>query len=255
MPHDVLRHRLQPVVAGDQVILAPEHLFQLGFLLFVEARFLEQPPQMARLELELGPVVDVLEEAPPAGPEMAAAGLGPARGRRLEADALGHAAAFRRTLIESLDADPRPPDEAEGELVLTTLDRIGSPLLRYRTGDLVKAAPSGECVCGRHELALAARTVGLDVAGLEAAFALGAIVSPPDAVAATAITRRLGVPQRIVTILEGESLVNDATALIAHCRENLASYKKPRRVFFLDDLPKNPSGKILKRELRDLART
>lgn len=49
-----------------------------------------------------------------------------------------------------------------------------------------------------------------------AAFALGAIVSPPDAVAATAITRKLGVPQRIVTILEGESLVNDASALIAY---------------------------------------
>ena len=48
------------------------------------------------------------------------------------------------------------------------------------------------------------------------AFALGAIVSPPDAVAATAITRRLGAPQRIITILEGESLVNDASALIAY---------------------------------------
>ena len=48
-----------------------------------------------------------------------------------------------------------------------------------------------------------------------AAVAFGAIVSPPDAVAATAIFRRLGVPRRIVTILEGESLVNDATALVA----------------------------------------
>ena len=48
-----------------------------------------------------------------------------------------------------------------------------------------------------------------------AAFALGAIVSPPDAVAATAIIRRLGVPHRIGVILEGESLVNDATALVA----------------------------------------
>ena len=48
-----------------------------------------------------------------------------------------------------------------------------------------------------------------------AAFALGAIVSPPDAVAATAISRRLRLPSRIVTILEGESLVNDATALVA----------------------------------------
>lgn len=45
------------------------------------------------------------------------------------------------------------------------------------------------------------------------AFALGAIVSPPDAVAATAITARLAVPRQIVTILDGESLLNDATAL------------------------------------------
>ena len=48
-----------------------------------------------------------------------------------------------------------------------------------------------------------------------AAFALGAVVAPPDAVAATAIARRIGLPRRIVTILEGESLLNDATALVA----------------------------------------
>ena len=47
------------------------------------------------------------------------------------------------------------------------------------------------------------------------AFALGAIVAPPDAVAATAVARRIGLPRRIVTILEGESLVNDATALVS----------------------------------------
>jgi CPA1 family monovalent cation:H+ antiporter len=51
--------------------------------------------------------------------------------------------------------------------------------------------------------------------GWAPAFALGAIVAPPDAVAATAIFQRLGVPRRVVTILEGESLVNDATALVA----------------------------------------
>src|SRR5882762_4590945 len=50
---------------------------------------------------------------------------------------------------------------------------------------------------------------------LAAGFVLGAIVSPPDAIAATAIAERLRIPRRIVTILEGESLVNDATALIA----------------------------------------
>jgi monovalent cation/hydrogen antiporter len=49
-----------------------------------------------------------------------------------------------------------------------------------------------------------------------AAFTLGAIVSPTDPLAATAIARRLGVPRRLVTILEGESLVNDATALVAY---------------------------------------
>ena len=45
--------------------------------------------------------------------------------------------------------------------------------------------------------------------------AIGAVVAPPDAVAATAIGRRIGLPRRIVTILEGESLLNDATALVA----------------------------------------
>ncbi|MBI2773414.1 MAG: Na+/H+ antiporter [Chloroflexi bacterium] len=52
--------------------------------------------------------------------------------------------------------------------------------------------------------------------GWAGAFVLGAIVSPPDAVAAMAIFQRLGVPRRVVTILEGESLVNDATALIIY---------------------------------------
>lgn len=51
--------------------------------------------------------------------------------------------------------------------------------------------------------------------GWPAAFALGAVVAPPDAVSATAIARRIGLPRRIVTILEGESLLNDATALVA----------------------------------------
>ncbi len=49
-----------------------------------------------------------------------------------------------------------------------------------------------------------------------AAFVLGAIVSPTDAIAATAVAQRLGVPRRIVTILEGESLVNDATGIVAY---------------------------------------
>ena len=48
---------------------------------------------------------------------------------------------------------------------------------------------------------------------LPAALVLGAVVAPPDAVAAIAVGRRLGLPRRVMTILAGESLVNDATAL------------------------------------------
>jgi CPA1 family monovalent cation:H+ antiporter len=49
-----------------------------------------------------------------------------------------------------------------------------------------------------------------------AAFVLGAIVAPPDAVAATSIAERLNLPRRMVTVLEGESLLNDATSLVAY---------------------------------------
>ncbi|GAA3857834.1 Na+/H+ antiporter [Streptomyces lacrimifluminis] len=51
---------------------------------------------------------------------------------------------------------------------------------------------------------------------LTAALVLGAVVAPPDAVAATAIARRVGLPSRVTTILQGESLVNDATAITAY---------------------------------------
>jgi monovalent cation/hydrogen antiporter len=60
--------------------------------------------------------------------------------------------------------------------------------------------------------------LGHEVIGLSwpMAFALGAIVSPTDPVASTAIMRRLGAPRRMVNVIEGESLVNDATALVAY---------------------------------------
>jgi len=66
---------------------------------------------------------------------------------------------------------------------------------------------------------VSAVVVGIAVALLWAipislAIALGAVVAPPDAVAATSLGKRLGLPPRIVTILEGEGLVNDATALV-----------------------------------------
>lgn len=51
---------------------------------------------------------------------------------------------------------------------------------------------------------------------LAAGFVLGAIISPPDAIAASAIAQKLGLPRRVVTILEGESLINDAAALVIY---------------------------------------
>jgi len=61
--------------------------------------------------------------------------------------------------------------------------------------------------------AIAHHALGLDWA---AAFTLGAIVSPTDAIAATSVAARLGAPRRLVTILEGESLINDATGLVLY---------------------------------------
>lgn len=55
--------------------------------------------------------------------------------------------------------------------------------------------------------------LGTDNFPLAAAFALGAIVAPPDAVAASAVARRLGLPRRVMTLLSGESLINDAASL------------------------------------------
>lgn len=52
--------------------------------------------------------------------------------------------------------------------------------------------------------------------GWAAAFTLGAIVAPTDAVAATSVFRRLGMPRVVVTLIEGEALFNDATALVAY---------------------------------------
>jgi phenylacetate-CoA ligase len=61
--------------------------------------------------------------------------------------------AYLPEVIDPHSERPVAPGET-GELVLTTLDRIGSPLLRYRTGDLVKPRQCSVCACGRHELAL-----------------------------------------------------------------------------------------------------
>jgi NhaP-type Na+/H+ or K+/H+ antiporter len=68
--------------------------------------------------------------------------------------------------------------------------------------------------------------------GWAESFVLGAIISPPDAVAAAAATKGLGIPRRIITILEGESLVNDATGLIAY-RYGIAAAASGTFIFWL----------------------
>jgi Na+/H+ antiporter len=67
-------------------------------------------------------------------------------------------------------------------------------------------------------IAAVAVTAHLAIPGMtwQVGFTLWAIVSPPDPVAATAIANRLGLPRRLVTILEAEGLFNDATALVAY---------------------------------------
>jgi CPA1 family monovalent cation:H+ antiporter len=62
-------------------------------------------------------------------------------------------------------------------------------------------------------VAAMALLLGIPVA---VAFVLGAIVAPPDAIAPLAIVRRLGIPRRIIVVLDGEGVANDATALILY---------------------------------------
>jgi phenylacetate-CoA ligase len=61
--------------------------------------------------------------------------------------------AYIAEIVDPQTGQPAAPGTA-GELVLTTLGRTGSPLLRYRTGDLVKAAMGSPCTCGSHEMGL-----------------------------------------------------------------------------------------------------
>ncbi len=69
-----------------------------------------------------------------------------------------------------------------------------------------------------------------------------AVVAVPDA-------RYDETPCAVVVLNEGATLTEDE--VIAHCREHIAGYKRPRYVTFVDELPRNASGKILKRQLRD----
>ena len=67
--------------------------------------------------------------------------------------------AYLAEVVDPATSRPAAPGET-GELILTTLDRVGSPVLRYRTGDLVKPSPPEPCACGRHELGLEGGILG-----------------------------------------------------------------------------------------------
>jgi len=67
--------------------------------------------------------------------------------------------AYLAEIVDPARGKPVTPG-ATGELVLTSLNRLGMPLLRYRTGDLVKARATEKCICGRHELAFEGGIIG-----------------------------------------------------------------------------------------------
>ena len=116
-----------------------------------------------------------------------------------------------------------PPVELPPELVLVVFlppllywaAFFSSPRDLLADARAISAAAVGLVLVTAAAVAVAAHAA-IDGLGWPAAFALGAIVSPTDPLAATAICRRLGVPRRLITLLEGESLVNDATALVAY---------------------------------------
>ena len=68
-----------------------------------------------------------------------------------------------------------------------------------------------------------------------------AVVGLPDAKWVEAVAA-------VIVVKVGETL--DEATVIAHCAQYMAGFKCPKRVIFTDTLPKNPSGKLLKRELR-----
>ncbi|WP_241984810.1 Na+/H+ antiporter [Cryobacterium adonitolivorans] len=115
-----------------------------------------------------------------------------------------------------------PQIELEPELVLYGLlpPLLFAAAIRTSVVD-VRARRDGILLLSVGLVAFTVVTVGLTAwlvvpaISLAAAFAFGAVVAPTDAVAITAIAGRLGLPRRVVTVLEGESLLNDATALVA----------------------------------------
>jgi fatty-acyl-CoA synthase len=113
---------------------------------------------------------------------------------------------------------------------LATVDEDGYITVVDRKKDMIKTG--GENV--------ASREVEETIYRLPAVSEV-AVVGLPDPYWVEAVTA-------IVVVKAGQAL--DEAAVVAHCRQHMAHFKVPKRVVFADALPKNPSGKLLKRELR-----
>ena len=126
---------------------------------------------------------------------------------------------FSGIVVGLLPVGPSAPPDPEIVLVailapLVFGEAMGSSYLDLRKVSRPVLALAIGLVCAS-TLIVGAVTVFVVAMPLAMAFALGAILSPTDAVAVSAVARRAGLPRRIVSILEGESLVNDGTGLTA----------------------------------------
>jgi fatty-acyl-CoA synthase len=115
---------------------------------------------------------------------------------------------------------------------LATIDEDGYITVVDRKKDMIKSG--GENV--------ASREVEEMIYRLQAVSEV-AVIGLPDPYWIEAVTA-------VVVPKSGHAL--EAETVIAHCREHMASFKVPKRIIFAESLPKNPSGKLLKRELRKL---
>src|SRR5262249_30916672 len=120
-------------------------------------------------------------------------------------------------------AHSRPAADRARPGISTVRDPAAADLLGGRSHELARVSfqsaadhAAGGRLCRFHHLCRGGIAHWLLDIPLAVGFVLGAIVSPPDVVSPLAIVRRLGIPRRLIVVLEGEGLANDATALVLY---------------------------------------